>query len=100
MKELPPLPSSVHSVLGPVPVEIVTDLKDSAGHECLGLWLPELRVIKICDGVHPYTAWVTLIHEHTHCSLWDAGVQIGGKLEESVCDAIGTARIAEMLAGL
>lgn len=100
MKTLPALPEAVHSALGPVPVELVADLKAKDGDDCLGLWLPVPRVIKICDGMAPVTAWVTLVHERIHQILWDAGVPIDGKQEESVCDAIGTALVAEMLAAL
>lgn len=100
MKTLPALPDAVHSALGPVTVEIVPGLKAKDGEECLGLWQPEPRLIQINAGMNPITAWVTLIHERLHQIMWDAGVPISGKQEEAVCDAIGTALVAEMIAAM
>jgi len=60
---LPPLPSSVPSILGPVAVVVVPDLLTRENEPALGLWVPEERTIKLCAGVHPTTMLVTLWHE-------------------------------------
>lgn len=87
-KPLPPLPKSVFSVLGPVPVLLVPDLKAVDGEECFGLWVPDERCIKIRSNADPLTRWVTLLHEWLHVASWDSGLGLDKAAEERMCDAI------------
>lgn len=99
---LPEIPISVHSPIGPVPVEEVPDLKDETGDDCLGIWNYGERKIKLRPGQPPVTMWQTLIHEKVHMWLSDSGVSgfLTEKQEEAICDALSTALLAEMLAVL
>lgn len=87
---LPPLPSSVYSILGPVPVQLVPDLKDSEGSELLGKWCPDEWCIKLLSTAVPLTQWVTLYHEWLHVAAWDAGIGLKEEQEERVCDALSS----------
>lgn len=96
--KLPPLPHIVHSVLGPVSVELVPDLKDEKGATLLGRWLPDSRTIQITKNLTPVAAWHTLFHERAHVSLWDGGVTCLSERDiEHVADVIATAHVAELL---
>lgn len=100
LKQLPPLPTRVHSALGPIPVELVKELKDDDGTSLMGKWIPDRRAIQIRAAMHRTAEWHTLFHERTHVALWDAGFtqdQAANRVIEHVCDAIATARVAEML---
>jgi hypothetical protein len=94
--EWPPLPSTVPSVLGPVPVRVTPDLR--LGKEPLmGSWSSYARVIRVRAGIAPAAQWQALEHERVHMELWDAGVVIGDEeLEDRICDAVATARVREM----
>ena len=97
---LPPLPGTVYSVLGPIPVGTKRDLKDDDGERALGLWLPEERRIWIIEGLDPVAAWATLLHERLHQILWDSGARPSSREEEErICDAVATAFLAERIAG-
>lgn len=96
---IPPLPTTIWSALGPIPIEIVAELKSAKGEEALGIWDGEHRIIKIRAGMPLVTQWQALRHEQIHQVLWDAGFTevIAESLEEQVCDLIATNRIAEMV---
>lgn len=96
-KRAPALPTSVWSQLGPIPVRLVADLKSDEGDIVLGLWKPLVREIHIRDGMHPHTALVTCAHEWVHALLWDAGVNLPGEQEETVCDVVAAGVIADLL---
>jgi hypothetical protein len=89
-----PIPTSVYSILGPVPVVFVENLKDDAGEDLLGRWCPEERCIKLRSGVHLTTQRVTLAHEVLHLFLWDSGAGLDMPTEERVCDALSAALVA------
>lgn len=93
------IPSSVHSALGPVPVEFVPNLKDQKGVDCLGTWNYNDRKLRLRPEQPAVVAWQTFFHEKVHMWLNDAGVTgfLSEKQEEAVCDALSTAMLAEML---
>lgn len=97
----PALPSVIQTALGEVPVEMVADLKDEDGDECLGIWNYGERKIKLRPGQLPVTLWQTLIHEKVHMWLSDSGVSVflTEKQEEAICDALSSAIVAEMVHG-
>lgn len=99
--DLPPLPSSVFSMFGPVTVRVVDNLCDpQPPHEPLfGYYHAFDRVIEVRAGMHPTAAWLTLWHERTHMELAEIGVVLSTDQEEAVCNAIAAARVAEMLSG-
>ena len=97
--KLPPLPSSVFSIHGPIPVEIVEDLRDpEPPHDKLfGFFDPFRRLIQIRAGLHHTAAWLTLWHERSHADIAEVGIQISTDQEEAIVNAIAAARVAEML---
>lgn len=97
-RTLPPIPDAVHSVLGPIPVRLVTGSPDPTDPDCLGMWEPATRTITLRQDVAPQTLWVTLFHERVHALLDDAGVRLTHDQAESVCDALGAGLTAELLA--
>jgi hypothetical protein len=99
-KRLPRIPSSVPSVLGPVPVRL-DPFAEKNEAETLGAFNFHSRSIRIRDTLPRNAAWQTLFHEMTHIALWDAGAhgQLTEKQEESVCDAVATYLAAAMQAG-
>lgn len=96
--EIPALPVSVYSVVGPVPVELVKGLRAADGEDCFGLWLPDERRIKINADADPIVQWLSLWHEWVHAQLWHAGVSLPKKPEEAVCNTIAAALAAMLLA--
>lgn len=96
---LPEIPSVVYSLIGSVPIELVPDLKDESGDDCLGVWSYGERKIKLRPGQPPVTLWQTLIHEKVHMWLSDSGVGgfLSEKQEEAICDALSSAIVAELL---
>ena len=97
---LPPIPDSVPSQLGPIPVTFVAELEARDEELCFGLWDTLTRTIKIRDGLPINVQWQVLIHEQVHQILFDAGVKLDEALEEIVCDCLASARVAEMLAAI
>lgn len=107
---LPPLPSVVHTALGPVPVRIVKDLTqkaeqegdkpDQPGQTLLGRAIYRQRTLEIDADMDLVVQWSTLYHEMAHMALFDVGAAHGltHAQEEAICDAIAHARMAEMLA--
>lgn len=97
--KLPRIPQSVHTSIGRVPVELVPNLKDQQGDDCLGTWNFGDRKIRLRPEQAPVTAWQTFFHEKVHMWLSDSGVSetLTVKQEESICDALSTALLAEML---
>lgn len=99
-KQLPKrLPTTAPSVLGPIAVTRVANLRDSDGTALLGVWRSATRQIDVLADAAPVAAWHTYWHEHAHAVLYDAGVALGKKKCEAVCDAFATARVREMLDG-
>jgi hypothetical protein len=96
---LPPIPASIPSVLGPVPVTHVENLRDKNGVACFGIWNPDTRSVRLDSDMALTTAWSTYWHEWLHITLWDSGVELKSKLAERLCDTVATARVREMLDG-
>jgi hypothetical protein len=95
---LPPLPDTVRSTLGPVEVRHVEALR-VGDRPAIGAFDGGLRLIYVKRGLHPAQAWQTLEHERIHLELWDAGATLADSdVEDRVADAIGAARVREMLA--
>lgn len=95
---LPPLPTTLYSTYGPIPVQITEELKDvDTGEPLFGYWDCYKRVIYVRAHMHPSTLWATLFHEKTHADLCDIGVKLSTNQEEAVCNAIAAARLAEFL---
>jgi hypothetical protein len=99
---LPPLPKSVLTAQGEVPVLIVENLCDPADptEKLFGYWDPFVRTISVRAGMHPTSMWLTLFHERTHADMAEIGVKLSEDIEESVCNAIAAARMAELRASL
>jgi hypothetical protein len=102
-KQPPPLPSSLWSPLGPVPVRIVERLrpmsKDAPDDvDDFGGFEPKTRVIEVLKDLEPWAQWQALRHEWVHMVIYDAGVHnaFTGDQIECLCDLIGTALAAEM----
>lgn len=97
VKPLPPKPTTLPSVLGPVSLEYVKELRDKNGVSCLGIWCSDERHVRLEAEMSAMTTWHTFWHEWVHIALWDGGVKLRKDDEERVCDAIATARVREML---
>ena len=92
------LPGSVWSALGPVRVAIVKKLRTKKKKKKLmGLWNPIERTIYIRADMNPRAMLATIAHEWVHVILWDAGVSLTEKQEESVADALSTGIIADLM---
>jgi hypothetical protein len=106
-RRLPPIPRVVIGILGPIKVRRVRNLCDENGRECGGLWYAEERVIHLALGQTRERAYYWLYHEHAHATFDDFDVRFPGKrdshgdnvLEERACNAVASARLAELLAG-
>lgn len=96
-RKLPTLPKSTPSILGPVPVTRVKDLKDDKGRECSGICNHALRVVRLATNMSETVAWQTYWHEWAHIVMVDAGIEAPKVLKERLCDAFANARVREML---
>lgn len=96
---LPPLPSSVFSVHGPVPV-ILTDDPTILDPGDFGAWNAHDRIIYVRCGMHPTASWLTLLHEICHADLSDIDFAIADDALEAICNAIAAARLAAIRAGV
>jgi hypothetical protein len=104
---LPPLPDSVPSVFGNLPVVRLDNLRNMRGDELLGGFVPETRTVYIKRTIPSRkTAWVTYYHESCHVNVfWDTGLRNamsgagGDQLQDAICDAIAADRVRAMLGG-
>lgn len=99
--ELPPLPDSVPSALGLVPVIWKQDLRSDDGQSLLGfVQMNERRIYLNSDIKHRVTQWQILFHERCHITLNDAGLRfaIPGQIIQQLCDVLATAQVADMIA--
>lgn len=96
--KLPPLPTSIPSALGPVPVKLV-DRLGKKGNENMGSYSARKREIKISRRASRLVQWQTLYHEWMHMVLIDVGLHnvLGDEQQEVLCDTIATARMVELL---
>jgi hypothetical protein len=90
----PPLPKTVTTMLGPVPVELVDKFADD---DSFGQWHRERRTIEILKGLSREIQWSTLFHEIVHTALDDSGVAcvLTEPQQEAICECISTARMRE-----
>jgi hypothetical protein len=95
---LPPLPATVFSIHGPVPVVLTDDPKILDPGD-FGAWNAHDRVIYIRCGMHPTASWLTLFHEQCHSDLSDIDFAIEHTTLEAVCNCIAAARLAALRAG-
>jgi hypothetical protein len=96
-KALPPIPATIPSVLGDVPVTCVVDLRNLRDEACFGIWRSAQRDVRLEVNMSSITAWQTYWHEWAHILLWDASIDVSEELAERLCDALATARVREML---
>ena len=102
---LPPIPDAVATQLGPVPVNVVKKLhyrKDGKKQEMFGRFRAMSRTIEINEDIAPVMRWQTFFHEWMHVVMTDAGLHnvFTPEQQETICDAVATARVAELLAHL
>lgn len=94
----PPLPTVMHGAGGPIRVRQVKRVHTDDHMAAWGTWEDGTRTIRIERGAMPQHRWRVLFHEWAHSVLDDSGVgnlfTAGGT--ETLCDAIATARMAEM----
>lgn len=102
---LPPIPDSIDTPLGPIPIVQDTGLKNEAGIRLMGGFVPAERLIFLDRAItNRVVAWTVLRHEQCHVTLWDAGLrnffgsEAGSKIADAICDAFAAARVREMLA--
>lgn len=98
MKRWPPLPAVVYGAGGPITVALVDSCKSEKGEDAWGTWTPETRAIEIDRKASREHQWRTLGHEVAHAVLADTGLVnlLTDESQEALCDAFGTARVAEM----
>lgn len=97
---LPPLPDSVPSAVGWVPVRRVAS-PCGGGEGTLGCFRIAERIIEIRkDSLSHIQAWIAIEHERAHLNMFDAAVPLSEGLQEFMARVISTARVREMLAML
>lgn len=102
----PPLPTSLWSPLGPVPVRVVERLQPLSKEapsdaDDFAQYNPKTRTIEVLAGIEPWAQWQAFRHEWVHMVVFDAGYHnsCADELIEGFCDLIGTALVAEMRNG-
>lgn len=96
---LPPIPLSVPSAMGPVPVVWGDSLKDADGKLIFAGFHPAKRVIYLSRQLELLPAWHALYHERCHVTMWDTGIvaELPMKIQQQLCDQFATASVADML---
>lgn len=97
--QLPAIPPTAFSHLGPLPVCLLDGMADREG--ALGKWQEGERRILLDPKTQQVAQWATFWHEIGHVVMWDGAVsqQLSIKQQEAVCDALGTYMAAAMQAG-
>lgn len=107
-KKWPPIPKSVMGAGGPIKVKLVDAIEADAGKPTagdnsvtFGIWEGHKRLIRIVKTLELSFQWNVLQHELVHAALFDSGVTnlLPPEQEECLCDALASARIAEMRGG-
>ena len=95
---LPPLPDSVATMIGAVPVFRVANLE--CNHiQSFGCFSALNRAIAIRDSMSPVMSWKALLHEEGHLRLFDAFIRIQEPgLEDRIVDLWANYRLAAMIA--
>lgn len=97
--KLDPIPRLIPSQLGPVPVFLKKKIKRGKdGRFVFGKYNTATREIHISRQLSHLMQWQTLFHEWAHMVMCDAGLHnlLTSDQQEVICDAFGTARIAEL----
>lgn len=94
----PPIPKTVYGAGGPIRVKIGSPVKGEKGDDAWGTWEPSTRTIELEKKATIEHQWRVLGHELMHAMLADSGLVnlLTDEMQEAICDAAGTARIAEM----
>lgn len=99
--DLPPIPTQVISMMGPVPVLWVDSLVNGEGKPMSGGFHTIRRTIFLKNDLkkNATVAWLVLIHEQCHVWSLDSGVAdlIAPETMQALCDANAAYRVAEML---
>lgn len=98
---LPPIPASVPSLVGPVPVVLVDSLTDEAGTPMMGGYSPLRRTIYLNRAVtDPTMRAVVLEHERCHADMIAVGLHnvLDSKVAQAVCDWIALREVRRLLA--
>lgn len=103
-KKWPPIPRSVMGAGGPIKVRLVDAIEPDAGKpvgdnsKTFGMWEGNKRLIRIVNNESIAFQWSCLYHEMVHAALYDSGLTnlMSDENEESIADAISTARCAEI----
>lgn len=94
----PDIPTLIRGSGGPIRVRRRARPRGSDGSEAWGLWDSAQRLITIDKTAKPEHQWRVLFHELAHAALHDAGLDniLEAAAQETICDALATARIQEM----
>ena len=103
-RTLPPIPTSITSQLGPVPVEMVDVIRvsDADSTTLVGAFDSWNRKIYIRKDLTFVQQWQIFFHESAHVWLHDSGLSeiMPSKVANAICDAFGSAQVAALLATL
>lgn len=98
---LPPIPQTVPSMLGPVPIVWVDSLRNTEGRALYGGWSGSRRTIYLRSDLkaNPTHAHLVLRHEVCHVILEDFGLSnlLAPETEQALCDGFATYAVAELL---
>lgn len=96
-QQLPPLPDSIPTAIGPVPVQRVAGLL-CQGEQAFGCFDAERFVIQVRDSIDLAVAWQTVRHERFHVLLFVAGIHLEGPagVEDLLADATATQDVLEL----
>ena len=99
---LPPIPTSIASQLGPVPVLFVDVIRasDVDSTTLVGAFDSWTRKIYIRKDLAFVQQWQIFFHESAHVWLHDSGLSemLHPNMTNAICDAFGSAQVAAMLA--
>lgn len=98
----PPLPKVVHGSGGPITVRQIKAPRDDEGVVTDGIWDPRTRTIDLTVSRTAHYKWQIFFHEMMHATLDDSGLGnlLPSESQEALCDAVATARLAEMVGSL
>lgn len=98
-RDLPPIPSSAPTQIGPIPVKRVRNLM-CGPDRALGCFHADSFYIAIDEPIAIEVAWQTLRHEMGHATLFVAGIRIpNAEAENLIVDAMANQIVMEMRAG-
>lgn len=97
---LPPIPATLPSLTGPVPVVWMDSLTDADGHPILGGYSPTHRTVYINRVVTDRRAqWLVARHEMCHHDMLAVGLHniMDPKVAQAVCDWSALRDVRRML---